>query len=491
MKNPDWLCILSSVYISPYFDESEKKGRQYFSQLAEKIKPRKFSDESFYPAPPWYLSDFKQSFVLYTDGLHRYNDPPVIKRLLFGLLTFVSRKKNLDVSKLIQALNSLDTEIISLTTSDQKKLASVVKQNWKAFLEEILKSGEVRFFDFFLGDDDLLTSILESSAMKYGGKAEKWGEKLKREAGRRDMNFFPWEQFKDDHLSAYKEAKNFFIQWWNSNLLGIKDIIISYCERFPVGCYDNELVRIKDKNHSVPLTALSSALFVIEELIVFVAKVIASGPGLIVYPTANLGAKKPDESPFVVLLNILNGGDSEFFSMIKQKHQLSGSFSCLTYTHPDQQPHYPAANLSLTEKAGGDDQNTNETDTSLLSRIAALESRIELQEEKINSQKQELEELRLRLERSSQQTFVDSKGEINLGAEDFRHLAGALSLWLPLLPILNSNQFVRNSNKQNKVDGFPSSGLFYCSKMSHDDNAALRRSHSLDGSRIREYALKC
>lgn len=346
-----WLCVLSSVYVFPYFAKSHKKGKQFLVDVAKNLHTGRIQSFSKQPleVAPWNVADFSDFFVLSTDHLHCHNDPRIIKKLLHLQADYILRQQKnlkqtaLDVieSHLLKAITLIDAPVPCADTDllgDAKKGIKLFQKYWHEFLDQCIYNATVSLPQMQHIDIGISDMFIISSK-KYEDAASQWEQALRNELTLAQKNelkftFLGWTAFKNSCGEDYKKAESFFSFWWKEDACGIKSVVLDYCARYTVGRYTDELERIEDKNYLPALTAVSSALFVIEEMTAFVAKILHSGPGVMVYPTANLGGGNNEKnSPFLILSKVMEQ-DSEFSNLMRLQHSTSNSQPYISYTYP-------------------------------------------------------------------------------------------------------------------------------------------------------------
>lgn len=388
-KKP-WLCILSSVYIAPYFCAHGKKSEGFLTALASKIHQSRFDSYDSKPirVPPWYADDFSEVFIGFTDALHRYNDQAVLKKLLDYQIKYILERETQNESN-ISDRQPLEKEIvIKQPASSYSKTLEAHRKNLKksaSMLDNIQSKANselegndkkgtrlfrgywVQCFEkiFFGRENDIakaldihglsasnkqpqgtkqphqaLRKLADTAIEKYKKKAESWGSSLHKklnEIGKESIEIHHqgWNDFrKIDH--SYQKAREIFEGWWRQNALGIRNTIIDYCSRYSTGRYDKNLERIQDSNnYPSALSALPSALFVCEEIVSLFAKVLRDGPGVIIYPTPNLGAKKSNMgTPFTIAKKLMQS-DPSVKKIMQERHKIDPNVPYLQYTHPN------------------------------------------------------------------------------------------------------------------------------------------------------------
>ena len=370
-----WLWVLNSVYVAPYFDLEHSKGKSFLSDLVKNLNVSSTPSKDL-TVPPWSLNDFQEVFIGFTDGLHRFNHPAMIKAIFEYQKNYIfqnskkqikDRDKNFLKAASMLEIDNLDSKVNpTLEGGNENQAKSEIKENIELCFESLFfnkQNQTSKILQIFppainsyelekkeiedqrlSGEDGKLNTMAVIDADKlneilrhYEKKALTWrdafNEKFK-DQNKEEMKIkiFSWMEIKNQNSEHLETAREFFKSWWENPKTQLKKTIIDYCSRFPIGRYDDNLKKISDKTFPFAFTGLSSALFVAEELVCFLAKLLHDGPGIIVYPTANLGAKNKEEiTPFTLLQKLIQE-DSEFVKKMSDQHHIKTEF--LEYTYP-------------------------------------------------------------------------------------------------------------------------------------------------------------
>lgn len=360
--------FLESVYIPDYFTLPPQESEP--NQESEKIKLSKSEEYhksycaklSTVPSSSlWYLGSYSEVVIAFTNSLHRFNDPAVIKLIMDALEIFILKKtEELQKSKIEEHFK----KAISPFDSPNGTINPDLPGDFDIGKRKIQENKDLFFSEVFFNPKHPLAQKLglhnsfdpseesvKSANHKYHTHAEKWDSYIRTKFLQKPaLNEGVKTRFWDDFLKKdvyYDTALELLEVWWKEDRLGLKTKLINFCATFQVGCYDENLRQRQNSKsekltYPAALTALSSMFFVCEELLCFLAHVLRKGPLDIVYPTPHLGAKSEDKSVFIVLQQIIkeNAEDPVFKNFMKEKFDkdIDSENFYITFTTPNQKP---------------------------------------------------------------------------------------------------------------------------------------------------------